>query len=460
MSQYQFSSLALKPQLLTNVESLGFKSMTAIQAKSLPLILDGKDVIAQGQTGSGKTAAFGLGLLNKLNTKIFNVQALVLCPTRELADQVSIEIRRLARSIPNVKVLTLFGGTPLKAQAASLEKGVHIVVGTPGRIEDLLNKQLLKLDQLNTLVLDEADRMLDMGFEKTLEAIVDAVPQQRQTLLFSATYPKQIEEIAKNITRNAVEAKVAPTQDTVRIDQAFYQVDNEKHRLQALQLLLMQEDAHQAVVFCNTRQDTQSVAGGLKSAGFSAAALHGDMEQKDRDQTLIRFSNNSLKVLVATDVAGRGLDIESLDLVVNFHLPREMEVYTHRIGRTGRAGAKGKAFSLFQTSEIFRVEKLEGYLQEQIDKKELPLEALLEQAPSRPVMSTLRVEGGKKQKLRPGDLVGALTKGEDIDGTQVGKIQVMDNWAYLAIERSVAKVALQKLSSEKIKGKSFRARLI
>jgi len=460
MSLYQFSSLPLKPLLLSNIESLGFESMTAIQAKSLPLILDGKDVIAQGQTGSGKTAAFGLGLLNKLDTKSFHVQALVLCPTRELADQVSVEIRRLARSTPNVKVLTLFGGTPLKAQAASLEKGVHIVVGTPGRIEDLLNKQLLKLDQLTTLVLDEADRMLDMGFEKTLEAIIDLVPSQRQTLLFSATYPKQIEQMAQDITRNPAEAKVAPTQDTVRIDQAFYQVDNEKHRLQALQLLLLQEDAHQVVVFCNTRQDTQSVAGGLKSAGFSAAALHGDMEQKDRDQTLIRFSNNSLKVLVATDVAARGLDIESLDLVLNYHLPRELEVYTHRIGRTGRAGAKGKAFSLFQASEKFRVEKLEGYLQESVDQKELPIEALLEQSPSRPEMSTLRVEGGKKQKLRPGDLVGALTKGDEINGSQIGKIQVMDNWAYLAIERAVAKVALNKLSNGKIKGKSFRARLI
>ena len=286
------------------------------------------------------------------------------------------------------------------------------------------------------------------------------MPSQRQTLLYSATYPKQIEQMARDITRNPVEAKVAPTQDTVRIDQVFYQVDNEKHRLEALQLLLLQEDAHQAVVFCNTRQDTQSVAGGLKSAGFSAAALHGDMEQKDRDQTLIRFSNNSLKVLVATDVAARGLDIESLDLVLNYHLPRELEVYTHRIGRTGRAGAKGKAFSLFQASEKFRVEKLEGYLQEQVDQKELPIDALLEQSPSRPDMSTLRVEGGKKQKLRPGDLVGALTKGEEITGSQIGKIQVMDNWAYLAIERVVAKTALNKLSNGKIKGKSFRAKLI
>jgi len=373
---------------------------------------------------------------------------------------VSVEIRRLARAIPNVKVLTVYGGTPLKAQAASLEKGVHIVVGTPGRIEDLLNKNLLTIDQVSTLVLDEADRMLDMGFQKTLEAIVDLIPRKRQTLLFSATYPKEIQTMAQGITTNAVEARVAPTQDRVRIEKSFFEVDNEKHRIEALQLLLIQEDASQVVVFCNTRQDTQSVAGALKSAGFSASALHGDMEQKDRDQTLIRFSNNSLSVLVATDVAARGLDIESLDVVFNYHLPRELEVYTHRIGRTGRAGAKGKAHSLFQASEKFRLEQLESYLGERIVPQELPLEELLGQSPSRPAMSTLRVEGGKKQKLRPGDLVGALTKGDGVEGTQIGKIQVLDNWAYIAIERPIAKLALQKLSNGKIKGKSFRARLI
>jgi len=460
MNQNQFSSLKLIPELLTNVDSLGFASMTAIQAKSLPVIIEGGDVIAQGQTGSGKTAAFGLGLLNKLNAKLFKVQSLVLCPTRELAEQVSTELRRLARTIPNVKILTLYGGTPIGAQVASLEKGAHIVVGTPGRIEDLLNKQALSIDNLNTLVLDEADRMLDMGFQKTLQAIVDLVPSSRQTLLFSATYPKQIQSIAESVTTNASLVQVAPTQDTVRIDQFFYLVDNEAHRKQALKLLLLNQDAKQAVVFCNTRQDTQNVAGALKSAGFSAAALHGDMEQKDRDQTLIRFSNNSLNVLVATDVAARGLDIESLDLVLNYHLPRELDVYTHRIGRTGRAGAKGTSMSLYQSSELFRIDQLEGHLNMSIDASELPLDALLEQAPARPLMSTLRVEGGKKQKLRPGDLVGALTKSDSIDGTQIGKIQVMDNWAYIAVARPVAKNALQTLSQGKIKGKSFRARLI
>ncbi len=460
MSDYQFSSLKLIPQLEENLGSLGFKSMTAIQAQSLPRILSGKDVIARGQTGSGKTAAFGLGLLNRLDSKLFKIQSLVLCPTRELAEQVSGEIRRLARGIPNVKVLTIYGGTPIKAQATSLEKGVHIVVGTPGRIEDHLNKGFLDLAHMTTLVLDEADRMLDMGFQKTLDAIIDAVPSKRQTLLFSATYPAGIKAIAARIMQDPILAEVSPNQDSVRVDQAFFLVENEYDRLQSLKLLLLHNREKQSIVFCNTRQDSQTVAGGLKSAGFSAAALHGDMEQKDRDQTLIRFSNKSINVLVATDVAARGLDIDTLELVFNYHLPRELEVYTHRIGRTGRAGEKGQACSFFQISEQFRVDQLETYLDSDIRPSSLPPLELLDQAPERPLMSTLRVEGGKRQKLRPGDLVGALTKAEEINGNNIGKIQVLDNWAYVAVERGLAKRALQQLGQGKIKGKSFRSRLI
>lgn len=434
--------------------------MTAIQAQSLPMILAGQDVIAQGQTGSGKTAAFGLGLLNKLDVKLFKVQSLVLCPTRELAEQVSGEIRRLARGIPNVKIVTVYGGTPIKPQANSLEKGAHIVVGTPGRIDDHLTKANLDLSHMNTLVLDEADRMLDMGFQKTLEAIIDAVPSKRQTLLFSATFPAQIKSVANAIMQNPSMTQVAPTQDTVRVEQAFFFVENEADRLQSLKLLLLDNAEKQSVVFCNTRQDTQTVAGALKSAGFSAAPLHGDMEQKDRDQTLIRFSNSSINILVATDVAARGLDIDTLELVFNYHLPRELEVYTHRIGRTGRAGEKGQACSLFQQSEQFRIDQLETYLEQEIRPNDLPPTELLEQPPARPVMSTLRVEGGKRQKLRPGDLVGALTKSEQISGDNLGKIQVMENWAYVAVDRPLAKTALQQISQGKIKGKSFRARLI
>ena len=460
MKSYDFASLRLRPELLANLESLDFDSMTAIQTQSLPLILKGLDVIAQGQTGSGKTVAFGLGLLNSLDPTLFKVQSLVLCPTRELAEQVSNEVRRLARTIPNIKLITLYGGTPMKSQIDSLAKGAHIVVGTPGRIEDHLTKGSLNLASMKIFILDEADRMLDMGFQKTLDTIAELLPSKRQTLLFSATYPQEIKSIAARITQNAELVTVAPTQDTVRIEEALFEVENDAHRLQALQLLLLQEGLGQSVVFCNTRAETQSVAGKLKSAGFSAAALHGDMEQKDRDQTLIRFSNNSINTLVATDVAARGLDIKSLDFVFNFHLPRELDVYTHRIGRTGRAGAKGYAVSLFQKSEQFRVDKLQAHLDRTISIKELPPIETLSQRPTRPSMSTLRVEGGKRQKLRPGDLVGALTKGDDIEGSQLGKIQVLDNWTYVAVDRLIAKSALQKIKNGKIKGKSFRCRLI
>lgn len=460
MSSHLFSSLDLRPELYRNIESLGFSAMTSIQQQSLPVILGGNDLIAQGHTGSGKTAAFGIGLLNRLDVSLFKPQAMVLCPTRELSEQVAAEIRRLARGIPNVKIATVYGGTSIKTQIDSLAKGAHIVVGTPGRIDDLLTKKALPLEHMISLVLDEADRMLDMGFQQTLDQILAGVPKDRQTLLFSATFPQQIEMLAGRVTSKAELVKVLDGQDQVRIDEVFFEVTNDKARLEALSLLLLDQPARQAVIFCNTRADAQTVAGGLKSSGFSAAALHGDMDQKDRDQTLIRFSNGSINSLVATDVAARGLDIRSLELVINYHLPKETEVYTHRIGRTGRAGEKGTAFSLYDKGEVFRLDKLSALTGKTPVVGELPPAQILSQSPQKAKMSTLRIEGGKKQKLRPGDLVGALTKGEGISGDQIGKIQMLDNWAYIAIERSIAKQAVAKINDGKIKGKRFRSRLI
>ncbi len=463
-NQHSFSALGLSPEMLKNLTSLGFESMTSIQSLSLPAILDRKDVIAQGQTGSGKTAAFALGLLTRLDPKTFHVQSLVLCPTRELAEQISIEIRRIARAIPNIKVLTLCGGSPLRNQANSLEHGAHIVVGTPGRIDDHLRKQTLDVSHVQSLILDEADRMLDMGFQATLDDIVEQVPKQRQTLLFSATYPEKIKHIAKRFLNNPTLVKVAPTQDSVRVEHRFYEVQKDAQRLEAIQLLLLENDARSVLVFCNTREDVQNVAGALKSDGFSASALHGDMEQRDRDQTLVRFSNGSLLVLVATDVAARGLDIESVDLVLNYSLAREMEVYVHRIGRTGRAGAKGVACSVFSAGERYRLDKLSAYLNMDCQLFDLPQKELLGQTPTKSSLSTLRIEGGKKQKLRPGDIVGALTSDKDELGTissdQIGKIQVGNSWSYVAIERAVAKLGVKKLMQGRIKGKKFRARLI
>lgn len=453
-----FSNLKLKNQLISNLESLGFHAMTPIQVQSLPPILEERDVIAQARTGSGKTAAFGLGLLNRLEVARFAVQALVLCPTRELADQVARAIRDLARAVPNVKVLTLCGGAPFGPQADSLQGGVHIVVGTPGRIEDHLRKGTLDLQSLQTLVLDEADRMLEMGFQASVDNIVDQTPSQRQTLLFSATYPEAIQAIAGRVLHNPVTTRVAETHEGSTIEQHFYCVDDDEQRLPAIKLLLLQFKPETALVFCTTRQESQEVADALRDARFSALALHGDMDQRERDRTLLRFAHKSVAVLVATDVAARGLDIESLDAVINYRLARDPETHLHRIGRTGRAGSSGQALTLYRHKENHRIAALAEVLALDIRSENLPPQRLLDKVPPKPPMVTLQIDGGKKQKLRAGDILGALTGDEGIPAAQVGKISLYDNAAYVAIRRDGARAALQKLSTGKLKGRRFRVR--
>lgn len=460
MSQTDFSSLQLHADLLKNISSLGYVTMTPIQAQSLPHILAGKDLIGQGKSGSGKTAAFALGLLAKLDVKRLCIQTLVLCPTRELADQVTKEIRKLARTIPNVKVLTLCGGMPLASQRDSLESGAHIVVGTPGRIDDHLGKATLKLTDVNTLVLDEADRMLAMGFQESLDSIIKQLPRQRQTLLFSATYPQQIRSIAERVMVDPVMAQVASTHESSSIRQHFYKVDDNEQRMTALRLLLLQDRPASTLVFCNTRKDVQEVANELSGHGFSVLALHGDLEQSDRDETLVRFANKSASILVATDVAARGLDIDSLDAVINYHLARDAEIYIHRIGRTGRAGNMGVAYSLYSEKESHKMALLGDYLHQIIESESLPALGLLKKASMRPAMATLKINGGKKQKVRPGDILGALTGEYGIAGEQVGKIQIFDRHAYVAIKLDAVKPALKKLTEGKLKGRSFRVRLI
>ncbi|MEE9343355.1 MAG: ATP-dependent RNA helicase DbpA [Gammaproteobacteria bacterium] len=457
MSQTDFTTLNLKPELIENLVALKYLEMTAIQAQSLPHILNGKDVIGQGKTGSGKTAAFGLGILNKLDVKKFRIQSLVLCPTRELADQVAKEIRKLARSIHNIKVLTLCGGMPFGPQAGSLEHGAHIIVGTPGRIDEHLRRNTLKLDSLNTFVLDEADRMLDMGFEDDLDAIIDCIPGKRQTLLFSATYPEQIESMAVRVMHQPVSVQVASTHDEASIKQYFYDI-GDADRLATLRLLLLHYRPQSALVFCNTKIATQAVADALSSEGFSAIALHGDLEQRDRDQMLVRFANKSSSILVATDVAARGLDIDALDAVINYDIAHDSEVHIHRIGRTGRAGSKGIACTLFDRREGHKVLRLEDDLDYKITVQPLPAIVSNNSQPYQSPMTSLQIDGGKKQKLRPGDILGALTADKSIAGKQVGKIHLFDRCAYVAIERDAASAALKILTEGKLKGRSFRVR--
>ena len=456
MSTSDFSSLKLHPDLLKNLGSLGYESMTPIQALSLPLILEGKDVIGQGKTGSGKTAAFGLGLLHKLNVKSYKVQSMVLCPTRELADQVAAEIRKLARAIHNIKILTLCGGAPFGPQIGSLEHGAHIVVGTPGRIEEHLRKRTLKLEHVEMLVLDEADRMLDMGFQDAIDNIVEKVPANRQTLLFSATYPQEIEDIAMRVMHDPVTVNAPETHEASTIKQCFYQTNTDDERMSALRILLAKHKPDSALVFCNTKLDTQDVADELVHYGFYALAIHGDLDQRERDQALIRFANKSVSVLVATDVAARGLDIDALDLVVNFNVAHDPEVHVHRIGRTGRAGRSGIAVTLFSDRETRKLEALELDVIADV----LPSDTYLDKPIKRPTMTTLKIDGGKKQKLRPGDIVGGLTGKGGIPGDKIGKITVSSNWSYVAVESGLVKDALKKIQNDKLKGKTFRVRIL
>ena len=322
MSTASFSTLSLSQAQLDNLESLDYKQMTPVQAASLPQVLEGKDLIVQAKTGSGKTAAFGLGLLDKINPKFFGTQAMVLCPTRELADQVAKELRTLARCIPNIKLITLCGGTPLRPQADSLEHGAHIVVGTPGRIKDHLSRETLDLSSLDTLVLDEADRMLDMGFYDEIMHIVRNAPKDRQTLLFSATYPNTIKKMCRSIQRDSVEIKIDSEHQSDVISQLFYQTNNYQ-RKDTLLAILEHYQPQNTVVFCHTKIQCNEIAQFLRERNIDALELHGDLEQRDRDQVFVRFSNNSCSVLVATDVAARGLDIKSLAAVINYELPQD-----------------------------------------------------------------------------------------------------------------------------------------
>ena len=459
MSSSSFSSLPLRAATQANLDALGYRQMTPIQAQSLPPMLQGKDVIAQAKTGSGKTAAFGIALLEPLNPRYFGCQALVLCPTRELADQVAKELRRLARAAGNIKILTLCGGVPIGPQIGSLEHGAHVIVGTPGRVQEHLRKATLRLDGLNTLVLDEADRMLDMGFHDAIAEIVAQTPERRQTLLFSATYPEDVEQLAARFLREPLRVEVQALHDDSQIEQRFYEIAPEQ-RMEAVMRLLECFRPQSCVAFCFTRQQCQELVDYLEARGIYAQPLHGDMEQRERDQVLAMFANRSLSVLVATDVAARGLDIDALDLVINVELARDPEVHVHRIGRTGRAGRKGMAASLVAPAEAHRAQAIKHLQQAPLVWHPLSSLKPRSEEPLRPPMSTLCIAAGRKEKLRPGDVLGALTGDAGIAGDKVGKIAVFDYQTFVAIERSAADKALRRLSEGRIKGRSLKVRIL
>ena len=454
-----FATLALSPSTLANLERLGYHQMTPIQAASLPPALAGRDLIAQAQTGSGKTAAFALAALVRLNPRRFAVQTLVLCPTRELADQVAVEVRRLARAEENIKVVTLCGGVALRGQRASLEHGAHVVVGTPGRIMDHLARGYLNLEALNTLVLDEADRMLDMGFFEDMATVIKQCPKDRQTLLFSATYPEGIGKLAAQFMRDPLQITVQAPPAERLIEERHYEVTRD-NRLDTVARLLNHFRPVSTLAFCNTRQQCKDLVGALQGQGFSALALYGELEQRERDQVLAQFANRSCSVLVATDVASRGLDISQLEAVINVDITPDPEVHVHRIGRTGRAGESGLALSLASLHEMGFVGRIEQY--QHRESVWHPLSSLTPsgKGPLQPPMVTLQILGGRKEKIRPGDVLGALTADAGYAREQIGKINVTEFTTFVAVQRDIGLEAMHKLNAGKIKGKGVKVRLL
>jgi ATP-independent RNA helicase DbpA len=457
-----FSALPLNEATLANLAQLGYHQMTPIQAASLPSALAGKDLIAQAQTGSGKTAAFALAMLAGLNPRWFGVQALVLCPTRELADQVSAEIRRLARAQDNIKVVTLCGGVPLRGQRASLENGAHIVVGTPGRIMDHLERASLDLAGLKTLVLDEADRMLDMGFMDDIRTVVRQTPPARQTLLFSATYPDGIASLAKDFLREPVHIEIKARAAQVTIEQRFYEITRPE-KFQTVAKLLLHFRPVNTLAFCNTKQQCKDLVDYLQQQGIDAQALYGELEQRERDQVLAQFANRSCAVLVATDVASRGLDIDQLAAVINVDITPDPQVHVHRVGRTGRAGAVGLALSVATLNDMGRVGAIEVY--QKMSSTWYGIDTLTP-ASNQPLLApmvTLQILGGRKEKIRAGDVLGALTNAEGgpaYTREHIGKIQVTEFCTFVAVARDIAQAACAKLNAGRIKGKSVKVRLV
>ena len=454
-----FSALALRPELIQALKAVHYEQMTPIQADSAPAILEGRDLLAQAQTGSGKTAAFAIGILNKLEVSIFKTQALVICPTRELSDQVAQEIQRLASALANTRVLTLCGGKPMHDQLASLKREPHVVVGTPGRLKKHLEKGTLNIGGVQTLVLDEADRMLDMGFYDDIMSILNRASQNRQTLLFSATYPAEITQISQAIQRNPVEVKVATSNDAQQIAQ-FFVFTEEDQKLETLHRVLGKYQPNNAIIFCNRKTHVQALYETLTQAGYHAQALHGDMEQRDRDEAILLFANKSVSLLIATDVAARGLDISALSAVINYDITPDPENHVHRIGRTGRAGLEGLAITLVEPGEEHRVRAIEAFMKTEFKFSELHASDGDDGWVSTPETRTLQLSVGKKDKIRPGDIVGALTASAELSKDDIGKIKVQAKVAFVAIAYGKAKLALKILSEERIKKQKARVRIL
>ena len=516
MEELKFEELGLRPEILKAVKMMGFEEATPIQSKAIPVMSTGQDMIGQAQTGTGKTAAFGIPLLEKIDPKDKHLQAIVLCPTRELAIQVADEIRSLAKYMHGIKVLPVYGGQQIVKQIRSLKSGVQVVIGTPGRVMDHMRRKTVKMTHLHTVVLDEADEMLNMGFREDIETILKGVPEERQTVLFSATMPKPILEITKNFQKDAKLVKVTKKELTVpNIEQFYYDV-KPKNKEEVLSRLLDIYTPKLSVVFCNTKKQVDLLVNGLLGRGYFAAGLHGDMKQEQRDRVMNGFRTGKTDILVATDVAARGIDVDEVEAVFNYDLPQDDEYYVHRIGRTGRAGRVGRAFTFIYGREVYKLKEIQRYCKTKILAQKIPslddvantkidnilsevdnivetedLTSLLEAVEEKinnsdyaamdmaaallhllgaqkneetledfgdtgareAGMVRLFINIGKKNKARPGDIVGAIAGESGIPGKVVGTIDMYDKYTFVEVPQEYAAEVLNAMNNVKIKGK-------
>lgn len=522
METVRFEEMGLSEEIQKAVRYMGFEEASPIQAKAIPAMISGIDLIGQAQTGTGKTAAFGIPILEKVDPKLKKLQAIVLCPTRELAIQVADEIRNLSRYMHGIKVLPIYGGQDIVKQIRSLKSGTQIVIGTPGRVMDHMRRKTMKLDFVHTVVLDEADEMLNMGFREDIEFVLSGVPEERQTVLFSATMPKPIMEITKKFQNNAKVIKVTKKELTVpNIEQYYYDVKPKKKE-EVLSRLLDIYSPRLSVVFCNTKKQVDLLVNALLGRGYFAAGLHGDMKQEQRDRVMQGFRTGKTEILVATDVAARGIDVDEVEAVFNYDLPQDDEYYVHRIGRTGRAGREGRAFSFVSGKEVYKLKEIQRYCKTKIYAQKVPslndvantkmenilddVERVIEQedldmminaieervnnseftamdmaaaflkiccgmtednknteendwefgdtGAGEDGMVRLFINIGKKQRVRPGDILGAIAGESGMDGKLIGTIDMYDKYTFVEMPREYAREVLNAMKNVKIKGKT------
>lgn len=475
MERISFEGFGISVDILKALDKLGYKNPTEVQEKVIPAALGGIDIIVKSQTGSGKTAAFGVPLCENVDIEEKNPQALVLEPTRELAVQVREEISSIGR-LKRIRCAAVYGKQPMDIQERELKQRVNIVIGTPGRTMDHIERGNLSLEDMKYLVIDEADKMLNMGFIDQVEGIIKELPVKRVTMLFSATIPEEIEKLCQKYMVEPEKIEIAhekPTENRIR--QGYYDTD-ENNKFDLLCRVIYSETPESCIVFCNTKEDVDVISLKLKSTGFSSRGLHGGMEQEDRLETMKAFKEGRFSFLIATDVAARGIDIEDISLVINYSVPVERESYIHRIGRTGRAGKGGTAVTFVTHHEFNRFKEIQEYIGYEIPANQMPSEEAVEQGREKfkdkssikikprvdkkiklnSDITKIHINAGKKKKIRPGDIAGTISSISGVDPEDIGIIDVQDAYSYVDILNGKGKLVLEELEQLTIKGKKVK----